>query len=324
MVDWQIRGTFTSLAVALILGSTACAHPTSSSYAYAELSSNGLTRAAEGQIKPGKRFEMGSIAKYACTIATLRLIDRGKLALDDNIGSVLPELDGRDIGLVTVQRLLENRSGLADGLMPALREDMTAVAAVETTTEAIRAYVPPGLEFEPGSRFSYDLVNWIVVQALVERVYGGTLKEALTELVLDPAGLETVMVLDRAADPNLQPPVTPATRAPLFLQCAGGLAGMPSDLIRLQQFVHGGGLSPSSLAAIQTIATPDEDYALGGRFRTVDGRLLDWKTGSNGPYKSLSIYDPERKIGFAAMTAQNDWAAIEQARDEWLERTKNN
>ena len=92
---------------------------------------------------------------------------------------------------------------------------------------------------------------------------------------------------------------------------------MPSDLIRLQQFVHGGGLSPSSLAAIQTIATPDEDYAL-------DGRLLDWKTGSNGPYKSLSIYEPERKIGFAAMTAQNDWAAIEQARDEWLERTKNN
>lgn len=48
------------------------------------------------------------------------------------------------------------------------------------------------------------------------------------------------------------------------------------------------------------------------------GRKVDWKTGSNGPYKSLVVYDPRTDTGLAAMTGSDSWDEIEALRDRWL------
>ena len=105
---------------------------------------------------------------------------------------------------------------------------------------------------------------------------------------------------------------------PGFLQCAGGLASRPLDLIGLLRFTYKGGLSARALNQLTSVATPEENYALGGRIHEHEGSIWSWQTGSNGPYKSIAIYDPVSDSGFAAMTATGDWAPMQAARDEWL------
>lgn len=311
-------------ALALVFASLAvpaCSHGPDAAFSYAELKGGAVERGVKGDDRPGALYQAGSIAKYACSLAVLRLQYAGVLRLDQPIASILTGFDQRPVGSVTVRQLLANRSGVADGLMPAIRADMDAVLAVEGGREAIERFIPEDLAFDPGSRFSYDLANWIFVQEILETVSGDRLETALDELVFAPAGLSDTRVFSGRPDARMQEPVEPATPAPAWLGCAGGMVSTPSDLVALLRFAHTGGLSPESLGTLMKVVTPEENYSLGGRVETVGQRVLDWKTGSNGPYKSLAVYDPQRDIGFAAMSADGNWSAIEAARAAWIART---
>ena len=190
-----------------------------------------------------------------------------------------------------------------------------------TAQDALTKYATGALANPPGSKWSYDLVNWIVVQAVLEEVTGESISAVLRNEVLVPAQMTQSRVFVGAIGEGAQPPAQTGLPIPAFLTCAGGLATTPSDLIALARFAHKGGLSEQSLQALQEVATPEEDYALGGRFierATDDPRKLSWQSGSNGAYKSLVTYDPVTDTGFAAMTATGNNDDIQQARAQWL------
>ena len=82
-------------------------------------------------------------------------------------------------------------------------------------------------------------------------------------------------------------------------------------------------------SSLTEVATPEEGYALGGRFilhSEADDRLISWQTGSNGAYKSLVTYDPVSDVGFAAMTASGDATdiAANPTRFIWTSRNRVN
>lgn len=268
-------------------------------------------------------YEAGSITKFACTIAVLRLNDRGTLDIDTSLGELIEKAAGTPIKDVTLRQVLQSRSGIADGLMPAFREDAGAVLQTPNAVEALRKYALGELAHEPGTLWAYELVNWIVVQAAVEQATGKPVCEVLHQLVLRPAGMGQSRIFSGTIGEDAEPPAQAGLPIPGFLTCAGGLATTPTDLIALARFAHKGGLSARSLEALQSIATPEENYALGGRFvdrNDGDTRKLSWQTGSNGAYKSLLVYDPASDSGFAAMTASGSNTAIQSARDAWLKQ----
>ena len=287
-------------------------------YAYATLAEGRFEQGDVGKVDPGALFQSGSIAKWACSLAAVRLADRGALDLDAPISRMLPDLELGEAGTATLRQVLQNRSGLRDGLMPAVQQDMEGTLAIASTGEAIRQFVAGEMAREAGGEFSYDLVNWIVAQAVLEQASGEPLAKVLDSLVLEPAGMGSSHVFERQLGPEGQTPAEAAMPMPDFLQCAGGLATRPADLVALLRFAYKGGLSPDALAEFTTIATADENYALGGRIETHGGRMWSWQTGSNGPYKSVAIYDPVSDSGYAAMTATGDWEPIQQARDAWI------
>ncbi|MDE1467354.1 serine hydrolase domain-containing protein [Aurantiacibacter sp. D1-12] len=292
-------------------------------YAVATLTPNGsIERTTYGGERPDALYEAGSIGKFACTIAALRLVDSGYLMLDSSVDSLLPEFANTPIASITLRQLLASRSGLTDGLLPAFGADPARVMATPDAQTATANFAAGPLAFEPGTQWSYDLVNWVVVQAIVERVTGEPIAQVLNRNVLSPAGMGASKIfVGRVGDAGAVP-VNTSPPLPTFLTCAGGLAATPLDLIALLRFAHMGGLSETSLAELMTVHTVEEDYALGGRFIRWDGagetRLMSWQSGSNGAYKSLAVYDPLSDTGFAAMTAQDDWEEIESAREEWL------
>lgn len=308
---------FKLAALPLLLLSSGCAAEVE--YSAATLKPDGsYSTVIAGNAVDGAVYQAGSIAKYACTILALRFVDQGKLDLDQSLGSIFPDKELGEAGRVTMVDLLANRSGLRDGLTSAVEENTSAIMEISDPLDATVKFAAGALSARPDTAFSYDLVNWIAVQAVLEQVGKRPIDDLLTSEVLQNAGMENSYVFDRELGSDAQPPISEARPMPDFLKCAGGLASPPKDLVKMLRFVHLGGLSEGIRATLMQARTPEENYSLGGRYERVEGRLIDWKTGSNGPYKTVVVYDPASDQGFAAMTATDDWSTIERLRDEWL------
>ncbi|NVE95166.1 serine hydrolase domain-containing protein [Altererythrobacter lutimaris] len=310
--------SFAGLAsiAALVIAQPAMAQ----SYSYAELGSDGrIATEVEGDGETGALYEAGSIGKFACTIAALRLSDRGALDIDAPLSALLEEAKSTPVADVTFRQVLQSRSGIADGLMPAFRADAGEVLRTNSASEALVKYATGELANTPGEVWSYDLINWAVVQAVLEQATGRPIAEILREIVLEPAGMGQSRIFVGEIGEGAAPPAERGIPIPSFLTCAGGLATTPTDLLALARFPHKGGLSQNALSDLTSIATPEEGYTLGGRFRvSEEGKLLSWQSGSNGAYKSLVVYEPESDSGFAAMSADGTNEGIQSARAQWL------
>ncbi|TRD10793.1 beta-lactamase family protein [Erythrobacter insulae] len=282
------------------------------------LSSDGtLNSSVVGYDRANAAFNIGSIGKFACTLAALRLSDQGLLDIDQPIADILPDFDGGS-PVITTRHLLANRSGLPDGPRPQFLTDAAVPPSTITAIEAANLYASGETIGAPDETFSYNLLNWVVVQAVLEHASGRSFADLLQDTVLKPAGMSNSYMFVGQLGPRGQQPENPAKNLPRFLQCAGGPATTPADLLALLRFPHKGGLSFESLAALTTITTPDQSYTLGGRYIEHMGRQWSWQSGSIGPYKAFAIYDPQNDIGFAAMTASGKEHAVEDPRNAWL------
>ncbi|MBM7116456.1 serine hydrolase domain-containing protein [Archangium primigenium] len=264
---------------------------------------------------PGTKYQMGSLSKWIASIVVLQLVDAGVLSLTAPIGDYLPDYR-RDTGAkLTLHHLLSHTSGVPNALAVALRETPELAAFMDVgLDEAVARYASGDLVFEPGTRFDYAHSNWLLVQAILERVTHQPYREAVPARLFAPLRLEDSGILhgDILGLPGMAqgygtlvptPTRTPASRVspmPDILTCVGGFYATAPDLLRLMEAVIGGDvLSRASRERLGTVVVPEEDYAYGGRVRTrtLGGRArrVFWNTGSNGAYKTLSVHTEDGK-----------------------------
>jgi D-alanyl-D-alanine carboxypeptidase len=276
----------------------------------AELNAHLLTRAtgvaARGPVIPnnnGSRFMIGSVSKWISAVTVLRLVDLGKLDLDAPIARHLPELPSAN-GAVTLRQLLSNRSGIPNGLSTALRKDPTiAQLAIGPVAGALRFGAEP-LNAAPGEKWEYSYTNWVLVAAIVERANSKPFMDTVRELVLTPANVHDTNFAAPAGEVSDKMAVAYATSgerkvspAPPMVAASGTLFSTAHDLVALADTVYFGKLlSDGALKQLSNIQVATEEYALGGRVRTVDTskgkRVLAWESGTSGGYKTLLAYDP--------------------------------
>lgn len=253
--------------------------------------------------KNGSRFMIGSVSKWISAVTVLRLVDLGKLDLDAPIAHHLPELPPAN-GAVTLRQLLSNRSGIPNGVSAALRKDPTiAQLDIGPVAGALRFGAEP-LNAAPGEKWEYSYTNWVLVAAVVERVNNKPFMDTVRELVLMPANVHDTDFAAPAGEVSDKMAVAYATSgerkvvpAPPMVAASGTLYSTAHDLIALADTVYFSKLlSDRARKQLSNIEVATEDYALGGRVRTVDTgkgkRVLAWESGSSGGYKTLLAYDP--------------------------------
>ena len=139
-------------------------------------------RALEPRREPMTRetiFDLASLTKVvATTTAVMKLVEQGKVRLNDPVAKYLPEFAQNGKEDISVRQLLTHYSGLAPDL-----DLKTAWDGKEKAYQMAFAETP---EAPPGSRFSYSDVNFIVLGALVERVSGETLDEYCERRIFAP------------------------------------------------------------------------------------------------------------------------------------------
>jgi CubicO group peptidase (beta-lactamase class C family) len=128
---------------------------------------------------PETIFDLASLTKVvATTTAVMKLVEQGKIRLNDPVAKYLPEFGQNGKEDITVRQLLTHYSGLEPDL-----DLKTIWEGKETAYQMAFGEAP---EAPPGSRFSYSDVNFIVLGALLERVSGETLDKYCERRIFAP------------------------------------------------------------------------------------------------------------------------------------------
>lgn len=249
------------------------------------------------------RFMIGSVTKWISSVTVLRLVDMGKLDLDAPIARHLPELPAAT-GAVTLRQLLSNRSGVPNGLAEALNRDPSIRNLEIGPVEAAKRFGVGELNAKPGEKWDYSVTNWILVAAVVERANKKPFTETVEELVLAPSGVRDTSFAATGYEDAVGMAVAYSTAgarktppAPPMVAASGTLYSTARDLVAIADTVHATKLlSDKARKELGTIHVPSEEYALGGRVKTIStkkgARTLAWETGVSGGYKTLLAYDP--------------------------------
>jgi len=208
-----------------------------------------------GAPRATQHMRIASVAKAFSGAVALKLVEQGRLGLDDTVGRRLP--NGSSVwGNVTVRQLLNHTSGIpdyteADAFRRTVQQNPRAYLAPEQILRFVRA---DPLEFAPGSRYAYSNTDNIIIGLIAEAVTGRAYPRLLKDIVLTPAGLDdTSLPVRRISLPR------PAIRGYVVER-----GEQPGDVTTF--------LSPSGAWASGAIVSTPRDLAafiranLGGRF----------------------------------------------------------
>ncbi len=138
---------------------------------------------------PDTRFRLGSITKQFTSMLTLQLVEQGKIKLDGKLSDYLPDYR-KDIGdKVTIHHLLTHTSGIPSytsqpGFFETVSRNPFKVA------DFVTKYTSGNLDFEPGSKFTYNNSGYFLLGAIIEKVTGKSYEQVLKENILDPLGMK--------------------------------------------------------------------------------------------------------------------------------------
>ncbi|TKB67213.1 MAG: beta-lactamase family protein [Nitrospira sp.] len=161
-------------------------------------------------VQPSTIYDLASLTKsLVISTSVLLLVQRAKIALDDPVQKVLPELGGTSIGQATVRDLLTHRSGLP-GWRP-FYERLEAGGVVPEPSngnQTVKQYVLKLIRDEPmiyvrGERCIYSDLGFMLLGFLVERLSGMALDYWCEEVIVRPLQADPMMFCPTAGGGHL-------------------------------------------------------------------------------------------------------------------------
>jgi CubicO group peptidase (beta-lactamase class C family) len=215
-------------------------------------------------VTPETIFRVYSMTKPIVSVATMQLVEDGRIGLDDPISKYIPEFANPKVLVgkgetrpaareITVRDLLSHTSGLIYGVFDQESElGKMYMAAGDVRTdisglELAKAIAALPLAFDPGTGWRYSRSS-DVLGAVIEVAAGKPLDALLDEQIFTPLGmndtsfyLEADEVNRLAEPPTTIPPLsTVKVKAPM-MSGGGGLNATTEDYFRFVEMLRGKG-----------------------------------------------------------------------------------
>lgn len=269
-------------------------------------------------------FRWASLSKGVAGTLIGELAAEGKLSLDDPVSrySRTLKLPGGAERRTTIADLLSHRVGLAHNAYDDRLEGGQDPRVIRASLAGLKPYCAPG------ACHGYQNVAFDAASEIVEKVTGKRYADAVRERLFAPLGM-TSASLTRAglqgarswARPHTGRRMLTVNDAYYRVPAAGGVNSSILDLgiwMRAQMGLAGDTLSRRVVDKIHAplVRTPQRGgryeralleprYALGWRdYRYAGHRLVGHRGAVNG-YRSLIIFDPEKKSGVALLWNSN-------------------
>jgi CubicO group peptidase (beta-lactamase class C family) len=248
-------------------------------------------------------FDIGSTQKQFTAAAVLLLVEDGRLSLSDDIRKHLPDLP--DYGhTVTVDHLLTHTGGIRDwtGMLPMAPEGTDVLSLIHRQR---------GLDFVPGTEWSYSSSGFELAKEIVARVSGMSFAEFTRRRLFEPLGMKSsayVPDILRAGPNAALGYQKEGTGWKPFMRLGnnrggGAIVSTVSDLVVWTDALAGGKLGKYVTARIQEPARLSNGrtlgYARGLRLEsTPRGRVVSHSGGAAG-FSTWMGHLPEHGVSVA-------------------------
>lgn len=146
-------------------------------------------REAKTPNTPATKFRIGSMNKMFTAVATLQLVEKGKLSLADPLIKHMPGYPNKDLaGKVTVRHLLTHTGGTGDIFGPEFEQHRMEL---RTLSDYVKLYGERKLQYQPGERWAYSNYGFLLLGALIEKVSGVDYYAYVRNNVFAPAGMHS-------------------------------------------------------------------------------------------------------------------------------------
>ncbi len=242
-------------------------------------------------VQPDSLFRVASITKSFTAAVVLKLIEQGKLQIDQPAFALLSDLKpapGKtvtpDLASITIRELLSMTSGLIDNSSTIGPDPVFNTVAIAAAMKApspancdtvIRYELSQPLQSLPGTTYAYSNLGYCVLDAVIRRVTGLGYEQAVRQYVFSPLNIGRVKLgesllsdqpngevtyygyPDQPLVANIYDPSGPKVPAPygdINFLAIEGVGGWVLDTIDLLRFINGlDGLRGGPLLAPSTI-----------------------------------------------------------------------
>ena len=278
-------------------------------------------------------FRIGSTSKMFVALSVLKLVEEGKLSLDDRVAVLAPDVffenPWESTDPVRLVHLLEHTTGWDDIHLPEYAHNDPTPA---TLKEGLDFHPHSRIaRWKPGTRMSYCNAGPPVAAYIVEQVTGQDFEQYVQENFFAPMGMDTMTY--RLTDDVRQKGATlyangnqPQEYWHIVMRPSGSINASPADMAKFVQFYLNRGavdgqqlISRSSLERMETVTSTSGAKAgqsTGYGLNNYSSAYENWvyrehNGGVNGGLTELS-YLPEAVAGHAIMINSDNGEAIRE------------
>ena len=268
-------------------------------------------------------YPIGSLSKQFTAAAIMKLVEQGRVRLDEPVATYLPEYHATHSKVLRMRHLLLQTSGIPEmSDLPEMdgMDTGTGDPAKFTLARVIELLGHQPQLYPPGDWWSYSNSNYSLLAAVIERVSGKTYEQYLSETLFRPLGLRSTgscqpeqglplgshSVGYLATENSFElRPFTP-NNARVFTG-SGGLCSNAADLASwVRALVDGRAVSAASFRQMTT-TTPvgagfTPPYGFGLSVVPLAGQPAVWHTGVIAGFTSVLVYFPKQDLTIAALT----------------------
>jgi CubicO group peptidase (beta-lactamase class C family) len=128
------------------------------------------------------KFHIASLSKPITAVGILRLVEQGKLRLNDHLSTFVPDFPGGD--KITLEELLTHYSGLGDASAASDYNEWSRFP--QTTVSLVERAKKTSPESKPGMHYFYSNSNYHILAYIIEKQSGQSYGDFLAKEIFQP------------------------------------------------------------------------------------------------------------------------------------------
>ncbi len=160
------------------------------------------------KVEPYHLFRIGSVSKLITAIAVLKLVDEGKIGLDDYVfgeegilnGKLYSNISNKNVYRIKVKHLLNHTAGWSlitygdPMFIPHKIHKMDDVSYPIEFDDVIKFVISRHLPYRPGTRFNYSNFGYSLLGRVIEEVTGDDYEDWVQDEILEPNGINKMRI----------------------------------------------------------------------------------------------------------------------------------
>lgn len=262
---------------------------------------------------PTTIYQIGSITKQFTSAAVMKLVDQGRVKLDDDLSKYVPQfpLQGKK---VSIRQLLNHTSGIhsytsSPGWPKTWNDEMSPDAIVKLVAA-------DSFDFAPGTAYRYNNTGYVLLGMVIEKASGQSYASYLEAQFFKPLGLrQTSYCPLKTSDPGFALGYSKGPSGTVRAQflhlshpfSAGALCSTVGDFVTWQRALDGGKVvSPASYALMSTADSLNDgrriSYGFGLVPREFSGHKTVSHTGGIPGFATAATYVPDDSLSIVVFT----------------------